>query len=92
MTKAKGFGDDVLKNVDNYAKQLDNFAKSKLSSVADNVAGKLRQADEVVSDVARRFSLNDGLEFQLVSGAMPSSGPGSFRVLRTISVLLRKSG
>ncbi|MGU8024564.1 HNH endonuclease [Streptococcus suis] len=76
LTKAKGFGDDVLKNVDNYAKQLDNFAKSKLSSVADNVAGKLRQADEVVSDVARRFSLNDGLEFQLVSGAMPSSGPG----------------
>ncbi|MWV55907.1 pre-toxin TG domain-containing protein [Streptococcus zhangguiae] len=65
--------DNVLGQLDNFGKQVDNIARSKVTSVADNLAGKLRHADEVISEAAQNFRLNIGMEPQLVSGTMPTS-------------------
>ncbi|MWV55919.1 hypothetical protein [Streptococcus zhangguiae] len=68
--------DNVLGQLDNFGKQVDNIARSKISSVADNMAGKLRHADEVVSEAAQNFRLNVGVEQQLAGRAILSSGGG----------------
>ncbi|HEL9630949.1 TPA: type IV secretion protein Rhs, partial [Streptococcus suis] len=64
------FGKKVVTKIDDFGKQLDNLVTNKVSSLADNVAGKLRYADETLSTAAQNFSLNNiGFEPQLVSGA-----------------------
>ncbi|HEM6100521.1 TPA: hypothetical protein U2B91_002246 [Streptococcus suis] len=71
------FGDNVLKNIDHYAKQVGNLTKGKVASVADNLASQLRHADDTLSKAAQNFSLNNiGFEPQLVSGAIPIPPPG----------------
>ncbi|HEL2031972.1 TPA: DNA/RNA non-specific endonuclease [Streptococcus suis] len=71
------FGKKVVTKIDDFGKQLDNLVTNKVSSLADNVAGKFRLADETLSTAAQNFSLNNiGFEPQLVSGAIPSPPPG----------------
>lgn len=71
------FGKKVVTKIDDFGKQLDNLVTNKVSSLADNVAGKLRHADETLSTAAQNFSLNNiGFEPQLVSGAIPTPPPG----------------
>ncbi|MBO4107926.1 pre-toxin TG domain-containing protein [Streptococcus suis] len=71
------FGKRVVTKIDDFGKQLDNLVTNKVSSLADNVAGKLRHVDETLSTAAQNFSLNNiGFEPQLVSGAIPSPPPG----------------
>ncbi|MEG3311418.1 DNA/RNA non-specific endonuclease [Streptococcus sp. SS-4456] len=71
------FGKRVVTKIDDFGKQLDNLVTNKVSSLADNVAGKLRHADETLSTAAQNFSLNNiGFEPQLVSGAIPTPPPG----------------
>ncbi|HEL1613133.1 TPA: hypothetical protein TXL52_001199 [Streptococcus suis] len=53
------FGDNVLKNIDHYAKQVGNLTKGKVASVADNLASQLRHADDTLSKAAQNFSLNN---------------------------------
>ena len=68
-------GDNVLSQIKTYGKQLDNFRPSKiLSNSADTLSDGLRHADNVLSEAAQRFRLNIGLEPQLASGVMSSSG------------------
>ncbi|WP_024399183.1 DNA/RNA non-specific endonuclease [Streptococcus suis] len=70
------FGDNVLKNIDHYAKQVGNLTKGKVASVADNLASQLRHADNTLSTAAQNFRLNIGLEPQLIDGFMPTPPPG----------------
>ncbi|MGT2743040.1 pre-toxin TG domain-containing protein [Streptococcus plurextorum] len=70
------FGKRVVTKIDDFGKQLDNLVTNKVSSLADNVAGKLRHADETLSSAAQNFSLNIGLEPQLIEGFMPTPPPG----------------
>ncbi|UUM62336.1 pre-toxin TG domain-containing protein [Streptococcus suis] len=71
------FGKKVVTKIDDFGKQLDNLVTNKVSSLADDVAGKLRHADETLSTAAQNFSLNNiGFEPQLVSGAIPTPPPG----------------
>lgn len=71
------FGKRVVTKIDDFGKQLDNLVADKVSSLADDVAGKLRHADETLSTAAQNFSLNNiGFEPQLVSGAIPTPPPG----------------
>lgn len=70
------FGKKVVTKIDDFGKQLDNLVTNKVSSLADDVAGKLRHADETISTAAQNFSLNNiGFEPQLVSGAIPTPPP-----------------
>ncbi|MGT2866977.1 pre-toxin TG domain-containing protein [Streptococcus fryi] len=70
------FGKRVVTKIDDFGKQLDNLVTNKVSSLADNVAGKLRHADETLSTAAQNFRLNIGLEPQLIDGFMPTPPPG----------------
>ncbi|HFU4517256.1 TPA: DNA/RNA non-specific endonuclease [Streptococcus suis] len=70
------FGKRVVTKIDDFWKQLDNLVTNKVSSLADNVAGKLRHADETLSTAAQNFRLNIGLEPQLIDGFMPTPPPG----------------
>ena len=70
------FGDKLLRNVDNYAKQIDTILAHKVASAADTLAGKLRHIDGALSEAAQNFRLNIGMEPQLASGALPPSGAG----------------
>ncbi|WP_155964657.1 DNA/RNA non-specific endonuclease [Streptococcus ruminantium] len=70
------FGKKVVTKIDDFGKQLDNLVTNKVSSLADNVAGKLRHADETISTAAQNFRLNIGLEPQLIDGFMPTPPPG----------------
>ncbi|NQK81194.1 hypothetical protein HO482_03585 [Streptococcus suis] len=70
------FGKKVVTKIDDFGKQLDNLVTNKVSSLADNVAGKLRHADETLSTAAQNFRLNIGLEPQLIDGFMPTPPPG----------------
>ncbi|MGT2866988.1 glycohydrolase toxin TNT-related protein [Streptococcus fryi] len=70
------FGKRVVAKIDDFGKQLDNLVTNKVSSLADNVAGKLRHADETISTAAQNFRLNIGLEPQLIDGFMPTPPPG----------------
>lgn len=70
------FGKRVVTKIDDFGKQLDNLVTNKVSSLADDVAGKLRHADETLSTAAQNFRLNIGLEPQLIDGFMPTPPPG----------------
>ncbi|MGT2866992.1 DNA/RNA non-specific endonuclease [Streptococcus fryi] len=70
------FGKRVVAKIDDFGKQLDNLVTNKVSSLADNIAGKLRHADETISTAAQNFRLNIGLEPQLIDGFMPTPPPG----------------
>ena len=70
------FGDKLLRNVDNYAKQIDTILAHKVASAADTLAGKLRHIDGALSEAAQNFRLNIGMEPQLASGALPPSDAG----------------
>lgn len=74
VKNAKGFGGKVFDQIKGYGKQLDNFALDKVISVADNLAGKLRQADNVLDEARQGFSLNRA--YQLVDGVVPPSSNG----------------
>ncbi|MGQ7320235.1 DNA/RNA non-specific endonuclease [Streptococcus suis] len=77
LKNADDFGKKVVTKIDDFGKQLDNLVTNKVSSLADDVAGKLRHADETLSTAAQNFSLNNiGFEPQLVSGAIPTPPPG----------------
>ncbi len=77
LKNADDFGKKVMTKIDDFGKQLDNLVTNKVSSLADDVAGKLRHADETLSTAAQNFSLNNiGFEPQLVSGAIPTPPPG----------------
>ena len=69
------FGDNVLKQVDNFGRQGDQLLNKLLSSGADQLSAGLKTIDGTISQAAQNFRLNMGLEPQLVSGTMPSS-PG----------------
>ena len=68
------FGDNVLKQVDNFGRQGDQLLNKLLSSGADQLSASLKTIDGTISQAAQNFRLNMGLEPQLVSGAMPSPG------------------
>lgn len=70
------FRKQLITKVDDFGKQLDNVVANKVSSLADNVAGKLRHVDETLSTAAQNFRLNIGLEPQLIDGFMPTPPPG----------------
>ena len=70
------FGKRVVTKIDDFGKQLDNLVTNKVSSLADDVAGKLRHVDETLSTAAQNFRLNIGLEPQLIDGFMPTPPPG----------------
>ena len=75
LKKTRGLGDNVLSQIKTYGKQLDNLRPSKmLSNSADALSDGLRHADNVLSEAAQNFRLNIGLEPQLASGVMSSSG------------------
>ena len=75
LKNTKGLGDNVLSQIKTYGKQLDNLRPSKiLSNSADALSDDLRHADNVLSEAAQNFRLNIGLEPQLASGVMSSSG------------------
>ena len=75
LKKAKGLGDNVLSQIKTYGKQLDNLRPSKiLSNSAESLSNGLRNADNMLSEAAQNFRLNIGLEPQLASGVMSSSG------------------
>ena len=75
LKNTKGLGDNVLSQIKTYGKQLDNLRPSKiLSNSADALSDGLRHADNVLSEAAQNFRLNIGLEPQLASGVMSSSG------------------
>ena len=75
LKNAKGLGDNVFSKLKTYGKQLDNLRPSKiLSNSADALSDGLRHADNVLSEAAQNFRLNIGLEPQLASGVMSSSG------------------
>ena len=75
LKKTKGLGDNVLSQIKTYGKQLDNLRPSKiLSNSAESLSDGLRHADNVLSEAAQNFRLNIGLEPQLASGVMSSSG------------------
>ncbi|MGT2743034.1 pre-toxin TG domain-containing protein [Streptococcus plurextorum] len=77
VKNVRQFGDNVLKNIDHYAKQVGNLTKGKVASAANNLASQLRHADDTLSKAAQNFSLNNiGFEPQLVSGAIPTPPPG----------------
>ena len=71
------FGDNVLKQVDNFGRQGDQLLNKLLSSGADQLSAGLKTIDGTISQAAQNFRLNMGLEPQLVSGAMPSPGSSS---------------
>ena len=75
LKNTKGLGDNVLSQIKTYGKQLDNLRPSKiLSNSADALSDDLRHADNVLSEATQNFRLNIGLEPQLASGVMSSSG------------------
>ena len=75
LKNAKGLGDNVLSQIKTYGKQLDNLRPSKiLSNSAESLSNGLRNADNMLSEAAQNFRLNIGLEPQLASGVMSSSG------------------
>ena len=75
LKNAKGLGDNVLSQIKNYGKQLDNLRPSKiLSNSADALSDGLRHADNVLSEAAQNFRLNIGLEPQLADGVLSSGG------------------
>ena len=75
LKNTKGLGDNVLSQIKTYGKQLDNLRPSKiLSNSADALSDDLRHADNMLSEAAQNFRLNIGLEPQLASGVMSSSG------------------
>ncbi|HEM6099552.1 TPA: type IV secretion protein Rhs, partial [Streptococcus suis] len=47
------FGKRVVTKIDDFGKQLDNLVTNKVSSLADDVAGKLRHVDETLSTAAQ---------------------------------------
>ena len=71
------FGDNVLKQVDNFGRQGDQLLNKLLSSGADQLSAGLKTIDGTISQAAQNFRLNMGLEPQLVSGVMPSPGSSS---------------
>ncbi|WP_155965038.1 pre-toxin TG domain-containing protein, partial [Streptococcus ruminantium] len=75
------FGKRVVTKIDDFGKQLDNLVTNKVSSLADDVAGKLRHVDETISTAAQNFRLNIGLEPQLIDGVIPPSSPGKLSSL-----------
>ena len=75
LKNAKGLGDNVLSQIKTYGKQLYNLRPSKiLSNSAESLSNGLRNADNMLSEAAQNFRLNIGLEPQLASGVMSSSG------------------
>ena len=75
LKNAKGLGDNVLSQIKTYGKQLDNLRPSKiLSNSADALSDGLRHADNVLSEAAQNFRLNNGLEPQLADGILSSGG------------------
>ena len=75
LKNAKGLGDNVLSQIKTYGKQLDNLRPSKvLSKSTESLSNGLRNADNMLSEAAQNFRLNIGLEPQLASGVMSSSG------------------
>lgn len=75
LKNAKGLGDNVLYQIKNYGKQLDNLRPSKvLSKSTESLSNGLRHADNVLSEAAQNFRLNIGLEPQLADGVLSSSG------------------
>uniref|UniRef100_UPI00146E6B82 HNH endonuclease n=1 Tax=Streptococcus plurextorum TaxID=456876 RepID=UPI00146E6B82 len=71
------FGENVLKNIDHYAKQVGNLTKGKVASAADNLASQLRHVDDTLSKAAQNFSLNNiGFIPQPVGGASLPPSPG----------------
>ena len=71
------FGDNVLKQVDNFGSQGDQLLNKLIASSADQLSAGLKTIDGTISQAAQNFRLNMGLEPQLVSGAMPSPGSSS---------------
>ena len=71
------FGDNVLKQVDNFGRQGDQLLNKLIASSADQLSAGLKTIDGTISQAAQNFRLNMGLEPQLVSGAMPSPGSSS---------------
>ncbi len=75
LKKTRGLGDNVLSQIKTYGKQLDNLRPSKvLSKSTESLSNGLRNADNMLSEAAQNFRLNIGLEPQLASGVMSSSG------------------
>ena len=68
------FGDNVLKQVDNFGSQGDQLLNKLLSSGADQLSAGLKTIDGTISQAAQNFRLNMVPEPQLVSGAIPSPG------------------
>ena len=68
------FGDNVLKQVDNFGSQGDQLLNKLIASSADQLSAGLKTIDGTISQAAQNFRLNMGLEPQLVSGAIPSPG------------------
>ena len=71
------FGDNVLKQVDNFGHQGDQLLNKFLSSGADQLSAGLKTIDGTISQAAQNFRLNMVPEPQLVSVAMPSPGSSS---------------
>ena len=71
------FGDNVLKQVDNFGSQGDQLLNKLIASSADQLSAGLKTIDGTISQAAQNFRLNMGLEPQLVSGAIPSPGSSS---------------
>ena len=68
------FGDNVLKQVDNFGSQGNQLLNKLIASSADQLSAGLKTIDGTISQAAQNFRLNMGLEPQLVSGAIPSPG------------------
>ncbi|WP_449457902.1 hypothetical protein [Streptococcus suis] len=70
------FGKRVVTKIDDFGKQLDHLAKRVVISGAEELSAALRTADNAISEAARNFRLNIGLEPQLIDGFMPTPPPG----------------
>ena len=68
------FGDNVLSKLDDFGRQADQVFNKLASKGADSLSTGLKNVDQGLSQAAQNFRLNMGLEPQLVSGAMPSTG------------------
>jgi hypothetical protein len=71
------FGDNVLKQVDNFGSQGDQLLNKLIASSADQLSAGLKTIDGTISQAAQNFRLNMVPEPQLVSGAIPSPGSSS---------------
>lgn len=89
-TGIKTYGDNMISQIKTFGKPLDNLRPSKIiSNSAEALSDGLRHADNVLSEATHNFRLNMGLDPQLVTGTMSSSGGKLTHIADNISAFAK---